>query len=116
MKLASASTPGVHEETPGKQAPERQERALHEQLPDDAPAARADRDANADLPLARRRPRQQHVRHIAAGNHQQEAHGAEERVQHAPELADHPIDDRDHLEAIFGRIVAGVLALLDAPR
>ena len=95
---------GVGHETPGNEAAERQQRALDEQLPDDAAAAGADGGANRDLALAGGRARQQHVGDIAAGNDQQQADRAEQRVEHAAELAHDPVDDRD-AEAESGRVV-----------
>ena len=49
--------------------------------------------------LARRGARQQHVGDVAARDQQQQADCAEERVEHAAEAADHPVDDGDDLDA-----------------
>ena len=83
----------VGQQAAGDQATERQQRALDQELPDDAASACANRGAYADLPLARRGAREEHVGHVAARHHQQQGHGAEERVQHTAELADDPVDD-----------------------
>ena len=51
---------------------QRQHHAFHQQLPDDARASRTDSRADCDLPLADRRPCQQHVRNVQNGDEQNE--------------------------------------------
>ena len=53
--------------------------AFHQQLPDDAPAARAKRDAHSDFTRAVRGPREQQIRDVGAGNEEHEADGAHQR-------------------------------------
>ena len=56
--------------------------ALDEQLPDDAPARGAERDAHGDLARAVHRPRQQQVGHVGARDQQHEADRAHHREEH----------------------------------
>ena len=102
-----------HQASGGKPAA-REHRTLDEQLPDDAAAAGADRRANRDFALADRRARQQHIGDVAAGDDEQEADRAEERIERAAELAHHPVDDGNDAEAETGRVV--VRPLGGAPR
>ena len=99
---------------PASEPAAREHRALDEQLPDDAAAAGADRRANRDFALADRRARQQHIGDVAAGDDEQEADRAEERIERAAELAHHPVDDGNDAEAEAGRVV--VRPLGGAPR
>ena len=55
--------------------------ALREQLPDDAAARRADRQAHGDLALARGRARQHQVRQVRAGDQQHQPGGREQQPQ-----------------------------------
>ena len=61
---------------------ERQEDALHQQLPHQAPARRANRHAHGDLTRALRRARQQQVGDVGAGDQEHEADRAHQRQEH----------------------------------
>ncbi len=60
---------------------ERQDQALREELPDDAPARRAKRQPDADLPLAREAAREQQVGDVGAADHQDQPEGKEQRSE-----------------------------------
>ena len=107
--------PRIREQAAGDQAAECEQRALDEQLPHDAGAARADGDANAELALADRGARQQHVRDVAARDDEQQAHGAEQRVEHAAEITHDPVDDGDDLESVVRRVILRVLGCAPRP-
>jgi hypothetical protein len=51
--------------------------ALDEQLPDDPPAVRAQRDPNADLARSANRTRQQQIRHVHARDQQDQQRRAQ---------------------------------------
>ena len=67
---------------------DREHDALGDELRDDAAAAGAERAADGDLALARRRPREQEVRDIRGRNQQQESDRAEQHVQDLADVAD----------------------------
>ena len=101
----------VRDETP-KDGPERGEHpALDQELPDDAQTARAEREPDRHLALPRRAARQQHVRHVAARDQQQQPHRRRERIQRrleSPDDAVGPADDLDdELPGIAVRILLG---------
>src|SRR5262245_31913060 len=54
-----------------------EEKALGEQLAEDAPAAGSERRSNSNLPLSRRCPRQQQVGDVRAGDQQYQSHYSE---------------------------------------
>ena len=61
-----------------------EQHALDEQLPDDAPSSRADRDAHGHLTRAVGRAREQQIGDVRARDEEHEADGAHERPeQHA---------------------------------
>ena len=108
LEQRTQQAPG--DQAAGRPAGERQDRALHQELPHDPAAARPERRADRHLALARRCPREQHVRDVDAGDHQQQRHRTEERVEHAAEAAYHPVDHGDHRDAEPLRVVRRVLA------
>ena len=57
---------------------EREDQALGEELPYQSPSAGAQRGTDRHLALTRRRLRQQQVRHVRAGDHEQERDRAEQ--------------------------------------
>ena len=63
-----------------------EQQALREQLPDDSPTASPDRKPNRNLFLPRRRPRQEKIRHIGAGDQQDQS---DPRQHHGPNPQDH---------------------------
>ena len=65
--------PGPADQQPQRPTRERQDDALSEQLPDDAPARSADRRADSDFAAAAGRPDQQQVRDVGAGDEQHKA-------------------------------------------
>ena len=67
---------------------ERQNQTLREELADDAPARRAKRQPDADLPLAREAAREQQVGDVGAADHQDQPEGEEQRSEdHAEPIA-----------------------------
>ena len=66
---------------------QRNQQALDEQRPDDAPPTRADRAAQGDLVAPIGRASEQQVRDVGARDEQQESDGAEERPQIASDTA-----------------------------
>jgi hypothetical protein len=75
-------------------AGERQHDALGEHLPHDAPARRAERRADGELPLAGGRSREHQVGHVGAGDEQDERHGREQDPQPGTRPAHQPIGER----------------------
>jgi len=77
-------------------------------LADDSPASRAQRHPKSQFFLADSRPGQQQVRHISAGNKQQQADGGKQRQQRGSELAHGDVAERiqanDELRGIAPRI------------
>ena len=67
----------------GGAAGEREQRRFDEHLADQAPSARADRRPHCDLPLATGGLRQQQVRHVDAGDQEDEANRRHQHDQHA---------------------------------
>ncbi len=66
------------DEQPKPAAEQGEEHAFAEQLPNDSPAARAERQPKRDLLRAIRAPGQEHVREVEAGDEQDRAgHGEE---------------------------------------
>ena len=59
---------------------------LGQQLPDDLPAAGADRDAHAHLARPPRGAREQEVGDVGTGNQQDEADRAQQRPEQQPDL------------------------------
>ncbi len=88
-RLADVLGGGVEEpDTDGRQAKphetadDRQQRALDQQLADDAPARRAQRDADGHFARAAGRSREQQVRDVGAGDQEYEADRAHQRQEH----------------------------------
>jgi hypothetical protein len=70
------------EEQTERAGDQREQHALDEQLPDDLPAARADRHADADLRGPTRRAREQQVGHVGTRDEQHERDRAHQRPEH----------------------------------
>ena len=100
-------------------AGDREHQALDEQLPDELPARRAQRQPDRDLPLARKRARDEQVGHVGAGDQEDEADHAhqddERRREVVPErgVADRGLLDAqlalEELLAVVGRPVLRAL-------
>ena len=58
----------------------REQHTFGQQLPDQTPTPRADRQSHIDLRAAQRRARQQQVRDVGAGNQQHQRHDAEQPI------------------------------------
>ena len=69
-------------------AGQREQPALGQELPDHRPAARAQRGAERELALPDRRPHQQQVGDVGAGDHQHETDRAEQDQQRGPGMLD----------------------------
>ena len=76
-----------------------QQRVFDEQLTDQAPAAAADRRANAELLRARRAPVQQQAGQVDAGDEQQQRDGAGEHGQRWRHIPHHAVGERDDVDA-----------------
>ena len=68
------------EEHADRAAQRREQHTFGQQLPDQTPAPRADRQPHTDLCAAQGRPRQQQVRHVGAGNQQHQRHHDEQSI------------------------------------
>ena len=75
-----AAQPPGHEQANGR-ADDREEQAFGEHLTDDPPPRGSDCQADADLALARRRPREHEVRQVGARDEQDEPRDAEQDPQ-----------------------------------
>ena len=73
------------ERQPGGAGDEREQQALGEELTDDLPARRAERQAHRDLARAGGAARQQQVGDVGAGDEQQEDDRAHESREHRPD-------------------------------
>ena len=71
----------------GEAAGDRQQQALLEHLPHYARLAGAERHADGDLALARRRARQQQVRQVGAGDEQHQQHRSAQNQQRRAQVA-----------------------------
>ena len=89
---------------------QRQEQALDQQLPDDAPPAGAERRSDRHFTLAGRGSRQEHVGHVAAGNQHEQRDSRQGRVPHAAEVADDLVDDVHHANVKILGILLGMRA------
>jgi hypothetical protein len=74
---------GSHQQAAGnhqtaQRAEARQQQTLREELPDDAPAARADGDADGDFTPSRHRLRRDEIGEVHARDEQHEPHGAQD--------------------------------------
>jgi hypothetical protein len=73
--------------TPQRGAEQGEDQTLGEELPDDAPAIRAERGPNGNLALSGRAARQQQVRDVGARNQEHERDRAREDEKGGPVLA-----------------------------
>jgi hypothetical protein len=83
----SSFTPAAANAAPSHAARRGEHKAFGEKLPHDARAARAQREAHADLFLPRRGACQQQVGHVGAGDHQHQRHHRHQHVQRVGEIA-----------------------------
>ena len=72
----------------------REQAALGEQLPDHRPSARAQRRPEGELAFPDRGPHQEQMGDVGAGDHQHEAHRAEQDHQRRPGMLDHVLLQR----------------------
>ena len=93
-RSASRETP--REEDAGSAAEHGQEDALGQELPQETPAAGAQRGAHRDLAVPRRHAGEEQVRHVDAGDEQDEADGAEQDEQRVPRVSDEGLVEGDH--------------------
>jgi hypothetical protein len=75
-------------------AGQREQRRLGEKLAADAPAPRAQRRADGQLPLARAGAHQREVGHVRAGNEQHEPDRRQGQRQRPPRVARHQLVQR----------------------
>ena len=92
-----------------QRAQTREQQILREQLPDNAGAARAQRTAKSDLPLPRRRTREQQIGHVGAGNQQHQAHRSKQHQQGRARKRDHLMPQRQKLHAHVGVVFRKLL-------
>ena len=87
-----------------------EQHALDEQLPDDPPPARAERDADGDFARPVGRARQQQVGDVGAGDEQHERDRAHQRPEHRLDLrADDEVEERRDLRR---DVLVAVLVLI----
>ena len=87
-RRSSASRSASEVRTPAAAAGDSEAQALGEQLADQPGAAGAEGQPYGDLALPRRRPRQQQVAEIGAGDQQHQRRGAEQDEQRIGEVAE----------------------------
>ena len=83
--IAKRRIPPIERAEPQNPADQGEQDTLDEQLLDDAAASRAERYAHRDFTRALRRPGQQQIGDVRAGDQKHERDGAHEREQHEPE-------------------------------
>ena len=98
------ATPAQATSTPTAPPEQRQQQALDQQLPHEAPARRAERRADGDLAPPHRRAREQQVRHVGAGDEEHHGHGAGQREEERPRFADHEALQRNEPDAVVGHL------------
>ena len=74
-----------------------EQRALGQELTDQAPSARAERHPDGELLLPTGRAREQEVGHIHAGHQEHQVHADEEEDQHRLDAPDQLVPERDHV-------------------
>ena len=87
------------DQLPGQHGADDSSEKTHQQTlkyekPDDARAGRANRHSQRDLPAAAAEPDQQQVRHIAAGDEQDESHRGEQRRERGAQISAHILRKR----------------------
>ena len=93
---------GGREDEPEQRPSDREQRALHEQLADDAPARRADRQPHRGLSAPRERPGEAQVRDVQAREQQHEDRRRQQHQQRplqAPAEVRPALRRRQHVEA-----------------
>ena len=108
MERSTLSPPSARTR-PTSAAGRRKHEALGRQLTHETPSPRAERRAKRHLVLPRRRAREQQVRHVGAGDEQDEPDGAEERHERRLRVLDDIVLERHDPDAHVGRLVHGVL-------
>ena len=83
---------------PSSAAHETEQRAFGQQLPHEPLPARAERGADGDFLLARRRAREQQVRDVGARDEQHERHRAQHHEHRAAHVADDRFDERHDVD------------------
>ena len=86
-----------------------EQHALGQELPQQAPTARAERRADREFPLPRFGAREDQVRQVGAGDEQHESHRALQHPQRRADPAHHVGLQRRHLQHV-ALVVAGGLA------
>ncbi len=92
-------------------AEKREHEALGQELAEHPGAAGPESGADRDLPLSRRRAREQHVGDVGAGDQEDERHRRQEHEERRPDVSDHGLLERSDGHVAVG---AGEL-LLQAP-
>ena len=90
-------------------AGDRYQRALDEELADEAHPSAAERRAHRELVLPRGAARDQEVRDVDARDEQQEADGAEQRQEREPDIGDQAIRERLGAATLDGRVGVRIL-------
>ena len=72
----------------------REDEALDEQLPQEPASTGAQRSAHGHFPFADRRPREQEVGHVAAGDPEQQQYRRKQPIERVPEIPDHGVEVR----------------------
>ena len=88
-------------------AGEAERHAFGEQRARQPAAARAQRNADGELPPASLGPHEKQIRHVGAGDHQHDSDRAQENPQHAPHVADHVLRQRTDIRPQPYRLFTG---------
>ena len=105
---ASATSPATPPSAPSTPRPpptSESRKRFGQELTDQPSARRAERAANGELALSRRRLRQQQVRHVRARHQQQESHRAEQDQQRRASLARDRVLQRDD-DSVLEEVIA----------
>ena len=112
----SPATPASARRTPSAPPARREQERLDEELADQPPARRAERAPNGELPVPRRRLRQEQVRHVRARDQEQEPDRAQQDQQRRARRARERVLER-HGHPVLEQIVALLVRLfVDPPR
>ena len=91
-------------------AGEREQHALGEQMRDEPPASRAEREAHGELAPAAFTAREQQAREVRADDEQHEPHGAEQHRELGPNVADDLVEVGAQEHRVASVVVVGLLA------
>src|SRR3984957_15780223 len=91
----------VGEQNTDRRTDEREQRAFRQELPENSPPARTQRNSQCDLAFADGGAREHQVRDIGASNQQNKRHGCEEKQQARAQRADQLVVKANHADSIL---------------